>query len=106
MDLLPNVESYASHPLPEDPDATFDEFGADGLEICGVSEWLSDVTKVVDALFEEGLATDENLALLFGRRGYLSYRIYKLQQEREEQMWLYISPFIVGEQNLESGKHC
>jgi len=78
LDQLPNrKESYICDPPQEHPKGPFYET----ME-SDVSEWLPDVTKVVDALFQKGLATSENLRILFGKSGYLSYRIWELQQRK------------------------
>eukprot|EP00571_Detonula_confervacea_P002555 CAMPEP_0172319624 /NCGR_PEP_ID=MMETSP1058-20130122/38156_1 /TAXON_ID=83371 /ORGANISM="Detonula confervacea, Strain CCMP 353" /LENGTH=675 /DNA_ID=CAMNT_0013034707 /DNA_START=540 /DNA_END=2567 /DNA_ORIENTATION=- len=87
LDLLPGVrESY----MAVDPD---DDIAFEFLDCSDqyASQWLSDVTKVVDALFEANLATAENLTVLFGRSDYVSYRIWELQLKRKEYRQMHIS---------------
>mmetsp|Transcript_23191 Transcript_23191/g.50203 ORF Transcript_23191/g.50203 Transcript_23191/m.50203 type:complete len:800 (-) Transcript_23191:1350-3749(-) len=98
LDQLPGGKiAYSSDPPPDDLDGGFKHFsmlGDHDSEIDDVSSWPSDVTKVVDTLFEEGLATNDNLDALFGRSGYVSYRIFQLQQQKEKQRQSSIESFI------------
>ena len=93
LDLLPSrKESYILRQLPEDPEGTFREFIDSYSDLNGQcwninyvsTEWLSDMTKVIDSLFATDLATEENLTVLFGRSGYVSYHIWDLHQQKKE----------------------
>jgi hypothetical protein len=56
--------------------------GVDGVyvnKIHSISRYLSDVTDVIDALFNADLATDENLTILFGDSSLVSNTIFDLQ---------------------------
>jgi len=93
LDLLPGrKESYMAMDPDDDPVKEFLEYSS--LDADYASEWLSDVTKVIDALFESRLATDENLTILFGRSSYVSFRMLELQLLRNEQQQMNISWFI------------
>ena len=49
-----------------------------------VGGWLPDVTKVIDALYHAGLATNENLTAIFGDSSMVSYRLYQLRKMDEK----------------------
>ncbi|KAL9189669.1 hypothetical protein ACHAXT_009344 [Thalassiosira profunda] len=106
LDSLPGGrDEYISDLPPEDPKGPFSEWILDAgysLSLGGVcdaieevlTEWLPDVTKLVEALFEAGLATDDNLTTLFGNSGCVAYQLWKLQQQREEKRQRSIAPFV------------
>ncbi|KAL9190579.1 hypothetical protein ACHAXT_000285 [Thalassiosira profunda] len=58
------------------------------------SEWIPSVTKTVDALFAAGLATSNNLSLLFGRSDFVSYRVWTLKRQKSERSQLSMSAFV------------
>ena len=49
-----------------------------------IGRWLPDVTKVIDALYHAGLATDDNLTSIFGDSSMVSYRLYELRKMNEK----------------------
>ena len=51
---------------------------ADKIKLVG--GWLTDVTRVIDALYHAGLATNDNLTAIFGDSSLVSYRLYELQK--------------------------
>jgi len=59
--------------------------------------------KLVTALFKQGLATKENLDILFGRSGYASYQIWKLQKQKEERRQPSIWSFITNSRLWKEG---
>ena len=59
--------------------------------------------KIVTALFKQGLATKDNLNILFGRSGYISYQIWKLQKQKEERRQPSIWSFITNSRLWKEG---
>lgn len=57
--------------------------------------WPKDVTKIVEALFKEDMATNHNLDVLFGISGYLSQHVLELQRHRNFIMHRRIESFII-----------
>ena len=53
-----------------------------------------DLTKVIGDLYKADLATDKNLILLFGGSGFASYRLWELQQQREDNRQQSIESFV------------
>ena len=51
---------------------------ADQIKLVG--GWLTDVTRVIDALYHAGLATNDNLTAIFGDSSLVSFRLYELQK--------------------------
>lgn len=80
-------EAYASEPPQDSPRPDFDiyELVYEKYDIGVVAKWPLDVVQLVAALFKQGLATKDNLDLLFGRSGYVSYLVWILQEERAKQ---------------------
>jgi len=60
-------------------------------------------SKLVTALFKQGLATKDNLDILFGRSGYVSYQIWKLQKQKEERRQPSIWSFITNSRLWKEG---
>jgi len=104
LDQLPGRgEAYASYLPPVDSDYLIREVVLSGYisnvqdKYYGrnVDEWPEDLNELVTALFKSGLATKDNLDLLFGRSGYVSYQIWKLQKQKNERMQPSISSYII-----------
>jgi len=68
-----------------------------------VSKWLSDVTDVVDALFNAGLATRENLSIFFGDSSIVSNTVWDLQQAKLKTSQQRLSKFLVNRSLLTEG---
>ena len=89
---LPEDSSYTSEPLPDSSDFAISELiyhdceDIDGLDMANEN--------LITALFDSGMATKENLDILFGRSGYVSYFIWRLQKQKDDRMQRYISPYI------------
>jgi len=80
-------ETYTSDP-PQDsatPDFDIYELIYEKSDTGVVTKWPLDVVQLVAALFKQGLATKDNLNILFSRSGYVSYLIWILQEERAKQ---------------------
>jgi len=73
---LPDDDPLLTHPL---QDFSIDYLG-NMKKIHLVGGWLDDVTRVIDALFYRGLATNENLTAIFGDSSMVSYRLYELRK--------------------------
>jgi len=73
---LPDDDPFLNHPL-TDLDT---EYVINKRKIHLVGGWLDDVTRVIDALFYRGLATNENLTAIFGDSSMVSYRLYELRK--------------------------
>jgi len=87
MESLPSELNPLSYrrplPLPDDDPflnypKNFNVRYADHIKFVG--GWLDDVTRVIDALFHRGLATNENLTAIFGNSSMVSYRLYELRK--------------------------
>ena len=82
------------HPLPLLDDDSFLNYPMLGFrekedvrteeKIRQIGRWLPDVTKVIDALYHAGLATDDNLTSIFGDSSMVSYRLYELRKMNEK----------------------
>ena len=105
-DQLPSALSsyYSGRPLPlldDDPFLNYpvsnfrkkeEEYAMmDKIKLVG--GWLPDVTKVIDALYHAGLATDENLTAIFGDSSMVSYRLYQLRKMDEKKNQSKITSF-------------
>jgi len=85
---LPDDDPFLNHPL----DFSNDYLG-NAKKMQQVGGWLSDVTRVIDALFHRGLATDENLTAIFGNSSMVSYRLYELRKIKAEKNQTSITSF-------------
>ena len=84
------IEAYASDPPTEKSvRAVLDTESFEGTTSC-----LSDVKTLVSALFEAGLASNDNLNLMFGKGSYVSYLIWNLKKQEEKKKQPRISHFI------------
>jgi hypothetical protein len=95
LEKLPNGSNFCRvHPPPLDPNNPFITFprGAfseiltpdisDRIKL--VSRWLTDVTDLIDALFKAGLATNENLSIIFGDCSIVSNTLWDLRTTKVE----------------------
>jgi len=94
LDQLPGgSESYVDPP-PDDSEYALREL-VDGVnDIRVVAKWPLDVVRLVAALFNKGLATEDNLGILFGRSGYVSCVVWALQKEKQEKIQPRITSFV------------
>ena len=89
---LPESKSYTSEPLPDSSDFAISDLiyhdceDIDGLDMANEN--------LITALFDSGMATKENLDILFGRSGYVSYFIWRLQKQKDDRMQPSVWSFI------------
>lgn len=74
---LPDDDPFLNYPI---QDFNGKEYVRYANHIKLVGGWLADVTRVIDALFHRGLATNENLTAIFGDSSMVSYRLYELRK--------------------------
>lgn len=90
--LREDSKSYISEPLPDSSDFAISDLiyhdceDIDGLDMANEN--------LITALFDSGMATKENLDILFGRSGYVSYFIWRLQKQKDDRMQRYITSYI------------
>jgi len=95
LEKLPNGSNFCRvHPPPLDPNDPFITFPrrafseiltpdiSDRIKL--VSRWLTDVTDLIDALFKAGLATNENLSIIFGDCSIVSNTLWDLRKTKVE----------------------
>jgi len=105
LDKLPGeAEAYTSYLPPIDSDYLIREVVLSGVNYFrNVDGWPEDLNKLVTDLFNAGLATKDNLDLLFGRSGYVKHQIRKLEKEKDERLQPSISPFITRSRICKEG---
>ena len=98
---LPGENSvYTSEPLPDSEDFAVRVSFESGVNMESITMANE---KLVSALFKQGLATKDNLDILFGRSGYSSYQIWKLQKQKEERRQPSIWSFITNSRLWKEG---
>ena len=87
---LPDDDPFLNYPL---QDFNGKDYVRYARHIKHVGVWLADVTRVIDALFHRGLATNENLTAIFGNSSMVSYRLYELRKIKAEKSQTSITSF-------------
>ena len=87
---LPDDDPFLNYPLQDFNGKDYIRY-ADHIKLVG--GWLADVTRVIDALFHRGLATNENLTAIFGDSSMVSYRLYELRKIKAEKNQTSITSF-------------
>jgi len=98
--LREDSNPYTSEPLPDSEDFAVRVSIDSGVNMESITMANK---KLVTALFKQGLATKENLEILFGRSGYASYQIWKLQKQKEERRQPSIWSFITNSRLWKEG---
>ena len=93
LELLPGGKAaYTSDPPPDDKGGAFSFFyDYNDCETEALATWPLDLSKLVRDLFEGGLATDDNLNMLFGMKGYVSYQICELKEQCQPRIETFVS---------------
>ena len=96
------IEAYKSDPPYHETeyalrDMLLKEEGDDRIHHKKIEDIINlpaDVKRLVSALFEAGLASNDNLNLMFGKGSYVSYLIWNLKKQEEKKKQPRISHFI------------
>ena len=86
---LPDDDPFLTHPI---QDFSIDYLG-NMKKMQQVGGWMDDVTRVIDALFHRGLATDDTLTAIFGNSSMVSYRLYELRKIKAKKNQTSITSF-------------
>ena len=103
LDQLPNGRNkYISDVSQEDLECEMRKLLYDnGTDV--ITRWPSDENDLVATLFKQGFATKDNLNILFGRSGYVSYQIWKLQKQQQERRQPSIWSFVTSNRLWKEG---